>query len=219
MTNKISKYTDKEKFDIINNVTKQIEKNYGVKRSSYARWKTKEGYLFNLYFFFNVKMDRISFVLEVKPIYVDDLLWEILGFEKPLKPFSLRIMGGNAVTSVPILECKWNINGDAGYEESNLISLYQQIYSTIDTYISEFLEEHPNPDEYYYHNPEWTNQMLPILIQCHKHKYRQALSLLKEEMAKGNTGGTTFYMPDNSQKTAYQFVLEYCLKHINSQNV
>lgn len=143
----------------------------------------------------------------------------MLGFEKPLKPFSLRIMGGNAVTSVPILECKWNINGDSGYEESNLISLYQQIYSTVDTYISEFLEKHPNSDDYYYHNKDWTNQLLPILILSHQHKYKLAISMLNEEMAKGHTGGTTFYMPDNSQKTTYQFMLEYCLKHINSQNV
>lgn len=214
-----SKYTNKEKYTIVNNISKQIEKEYNTKRSDYARWITRNGYLFNLDFLLDPKTNILHFKLEVKPIYVDDLLWEMFGYEKPLRPFSLRIMGGNAVTSVPIFECKWNINGDTGYDDSNLISLYKQIYSTIGTCISEFLKEHPNSDEYYYQNPKWTDQMLPILILCHQHKYNHALSLLYEEMDKGRTGGTTFYMPDNSKKTAYQFVLEYCIKHINSQSV
>lgn len=220
MENKVkSKYSNKEKYSILNNISKQIEKEYKTKRSDYARWITRNGYLFNLDFLLDPKINILHFQLEVKPIYVDDLLWEMLGNVKPLKPFSLRIMGCNAVTSVPIFECKWNIDGDSGYDDSNLRLLFEHIYSTIDSYITEFLKIYPNSDEYYYHNKEWTDQLLPILILCHQHKYKQALSLLNEEMAKGHTGGATFYMPDSSQKTTYQFVLEYCLKHINSQNM
>lgn len=207
-------YTNKEKETIVKNVTRPIEKLFKIKRSGWARWITKNGYLFYLDFFFVADENRISLELCVKPEYVDDLLWKILEFSKPLQPYSLRIMGGLAVSFVEIFKTKFNINGDEGYDESNLASLYTEIFTNINQEIDKFLHIHPNADKFYYHNKKWTDQTLPIMILCHNHKYEKALIMLNKEMAKGHTGGTDFLMSDGSWKCVYKFVKEYCLKQL-----
>ncbi len=210
-------YKNSEKRKFIDNISKQIEKEYGIKRSGYARWITIDGYLFNINSLLNPVENFLHIELEVKPLYVDDLLWEILGYGNTIKPFSLRITGCDAVTNVTICKLKWNIVGDEGYSESNLTSLYRQIYTTLENHINKFLKNHPCADDYYYYNNNWTNQILPILMLCHQHKYRQALSIIKEEMSKGRAGGVVFDMPDNTEKTTYQFMQDYCLSQINSK--
>lgn len=160
---------------------------------------------------------RYSFFdLKVKPIYVDDLLWEIYKYKRELKPFSLRILGVDAVMSVDILKSQWRLDGDEGYAESSLTSALEHIYTIIEEAIRRFLKEHPDADSYYYYNERWTNQLLPILMLCHQHKYNAALSMLTEEISKGRNGGVVFYMPDDTQKTSFQFVKEYILNKLQT---
>ncbi|MDO4335576.1 MAG: hypothetical protein Q4C37_07105 [Bacteroidales bacterium] len=213
---KKSIYSDREKFQKIDALSKPVEKKFNFKRSSWARWTTRDGYLFNADVSLNPKEDILFFELEVKPIYVDDLLWKIYKYKRELKPFSLRILGVDAVMSVDILKSQWRLDGDEGYAESSLTSALEHIYTIIEEAIRRFLKEHPNADTYYYYNERWTDQMLPILMLCHQHKYDAALSMLNEEISKGRNGGVVFYMPDDTQKTSFQFVKEYILNQQQS---
>lgn len=207
---------NKEKSRLFDNACKLIEKEHCVKRSSYARWTTREGYLFIIDTLFVPQNNQFFLELEVKPLYVDDLLWEILGYELPIRPFSLRIMGCDHIVAVPIFKTSWMIDGDTGYADTSLSLKLQEIYKEIEFHIAAFLKANPIVDKYFFFNKNWHDQMLPMMMLCHQNKYRNALDLVNDEINKGNSGGIVFKMPDGTEKTAYQFVQEYCLKHLNS---
>lgn len=211
--------SNKEKRQLFDNACKPIEKEHCVKKSSYARWTTREGYLFIIDTLFVPQDNQIFLELKVKPLYVDDLLWKILGYELPIRPFSLRIMGCDHVVSIPIFKTSWIINAVTGYDDISLSLKLQEIYKEIEFHIAAFLKENPIADKYFFFDKNWHDQMLPMMMLCHQNKYLNALDLVNDEIDKGKSGGIVFKMPDGSEKTAYQFVKEYCLKHINSQNV
>lgn len=212
-------YTVREKEKLISEASKSVEKEFGVKRSSYARWICRDGYLFDISFYENCKDNSILCNLYVKPIYVDDLLWQII-YKKELRPFSLRITGGLAVPEIQLkYYYGWKINGDEGYEQTELIRLYREIYNEITCEINNFIRKNPDVNNFYYHNPEWHNNLLAILILCHQQKYSQALAMTQEDINKGETGGTTFIMSDESEKTTLEFVREYCLERIEAKCV
>ncbi len=210
----IYRISEKEKF--VEKVRKRIENEHNIRHSYWARWTIRAGYLFWIDYFFNPKENIIFYNLKVKPIYVDDLLWKIYGYKDKIKPFSIRIMGGDAVTSIPIYESKWIIDGDDGYSESRLITLFEEIYSDIEKNIDIFLKDNPDANDFYYYNKEWSDQTLPILMLCHQQKFHEALSMVNEEMTKGRTGRTDFHMPDGEKKSSYEFVKDYCIQHIDS---
>lgn len=207
-------YTSKEKEKLISEATKSVEKEFGVKRSRYARWICKNGYVFDIFFTEDVKENKIFCELSVKPIYVDDLLWYVI-YKKELRPFSLRLTGGLAVTSVTLKDFEgWEINGDEGYQPSEIIKLYRYIYASIYKEIDSFLKKNADVDKFYYFNSNWSNILLTILILSHQQKYTQALYMTEKEIAMGKSGGCTFIMPDGSEKTTFEFIREYCMEQL-----
>ena len=174
----------------------------------------KDGYIFDIAFSEYVDDNLISCILSVKPIYVDDLLWYII-YKKELRPFSLRITGGLAVTQIRLKEFyDWEINGDEGYEQAELVKLYRNIYSSISGEVEKFLKTNPDVEKFYYYNPVWYDNILAILILCHQQKYAQALAMTEKEITMGKSGGCTFIMPDGNEKTTLEFVREYCTEKL-----
>lgn len=77
---------------------KQVAKKYGWKQSDYINWKIVSDYYFCLY-----HLTLESAYIEVKPLFVDDLWWEI--FEMPgtkLAPQSLRGLGAFVIHGVEL---------------------------------------------------------------------------------------------------------------------
>lgn len=210
-----SKYSGAEKLKMLNIVSKQIEKKFKIKRIRDSKYIVREDYIFDWYFNFTAETNVICCYLSVKPIYVDDLFLKIIGITEKIKPFSLRVDGGNAVPSVCIEKIQWQINGDEGYEESNLECLFYNIYSTIIQRTDAFIKENPNADLY---TPIIVNkgkiELIDLLILCHQHKYREVLNLANEELSKGNKGVYQWYMPDGTFKGAFDYIKSYCLNQL-----
>lgn len=214
-----SLYKHSEKYKFVEDISKKFETRYGIKRSSWARWKCIDGYLFYFDYLLNPTDDIIFYSLYVKPIYVDDLLWEILGFKLPIKPFSLRITGGNRVSGVSLFNSKkWIIDGDIGYNEDNLSKLYDQIYSTIEQEINTFLKENTVSDKFFYFKPGSNDKMLSILTLCHHQKFEEALEITENELKRNHLSGNIYFMPDGTYKHTYDFIREYCHKKIKGDN-
>lgn len=213
-----SKFSDTEKQKMLNIASKQIEKKFKIKRIRDSKYIVKEGYIFDWYFNFAAETNVIYCYLSVKPIYVDDLFLRIIGITDEIRPFSLRVDGGNAVPPICIEKFQWQINGDAGYEESNLECLFDNIYSSIIQRSDAFIKENPNADLY---TPIIVNngkiELIDLLILCHQHKYGEVINLANEELSKGNKGGYQWYMPDGTFKGAYDYIKSYCLNQLKSK--
>lgn len=215
-----SRYSGTEKQKMLNVASKQIEKKFKIKRIRDSKYIVKEGYIFDWYFNFAAESNIIYCYLSVKPIYVDDLFLRILGIPDEIKPFSLRVDGGNVVPSICIEKFQWQINGDSGYEELNLECLFDTIYSTIIQRTDAFIKENPNADLYI---PIILNkgkiELIDLLILCHQHKYSEVLNLTDEELSKGNKGVYQWYMPDGTFKGAYDYIKSYCLNQLKSNGI
>lgn len=78
---------------------KSVAKKYGWRQSGYLDWKVEKDFYFSL-----LHLQPKDASLEVKPLYFDDLWWEISGmFEHTNKPpMSLRGLGAAAICSQEI---------------------------------------------------------------------------------------------------------------------
>ena len=91
--------TRKEFQKIDDAARKTVAKKYGWRQNGYLNWKVEKDYFFS---FLHLEPKDAS--LEVKPLYFDDLWWEISGmFENEKKPpMSLRGWGCAAISSQEI---------------------------------------------------------------------------------------------------------------------
>lgn len=198
------------KQDLIDQTIKIVEKKYGIKKSGWARWITKAGYIFEISNIFNADENALIYNIFVKPIYVDDLLWEIIGYEKEIRPFSLRINGGLAVSGILMFNHKWHIDGDSGYTQENLISMFDSIYSEILSLICEFIDKYPDPNTYYNEDINDSNRLITILMLCHNNRFKEVVDIIGKEVAEHKLSGLIFEMPDGNWKDAYTFIIDYC---------
>lgn len=214
-----SKYSHKEKTKKLDIASKLIEKKYKIKRIRFNKYIAKDSYVFDLFFNMPTETNTIQCYLGVKPLYADDLFWKILGRTDEIKPFSLRVDGGIAVPSICIGKFDWRINGDPGYEESNLVGLFDTIYSTIMQKIDAFIKENPDADRYAPILDKNKVELINLLILCHQHKYQEVLELVDRELSNGNKGVYQWYMPDGSFKGAYDYIKSYCLNQLKTTEV
>ena len=77
---------------MIADVRRGVSRKYGFRQSSYVNFKVEDGYFFCLYFLNDVR-------LMVKPMYADDLWWEIWdAAENISEPLSLRGTGAYSLS-------------------------------------------------------------------------------------------------------------------------
>ena len=63
--------TDREYQKMIADARRGVSRKYGFRQSSYINFKVENGYFFCVYFLTDVR-------LTVKPMYAEDLWWDIL---------------------------------------------------------------------------------------------------------------------------------------------
>ena len=85
--------TDKEYIKIVADVRRSVSRKYGFRQSSYINFKVDGGYFFCLSFL----TDEAR--LTVKPMYADDLWWDIWdASENKKEPISLRGTGAYSLS-------------------------------------------------------------------------------------------------------------------------
>lgn len=79
---------------------RKVSRNFGFRQSGYINWIVKDGYFFCLQ-----HLGFASVYLNVKPMYADDLWWDIFNLSENKKcPTSLRGIGAFSIHAAQLKE-------------------------------------------------------------------------------------------------------------------
>lgn len=166
--------TDKEYRKIVADVRRSVSRKYGFRQSSYINFKVDGGYFFCLSFL----TDEAR--LTVKPMYADDLWWDIWdASENKKEPMSLRGTGAYSLSGQVLASYEIAKTTDEG----ELTNTFNKIFQDANTEITRFLAENPDADIFYPdeskmdHDPD---RLLYLMALIHNGKEEYALAIIKE---------------------------------------
>lgn len=190
---------------------KQVSKKYGWKQSDYINWKIVSGYYFCLY---HCKLEDAF--IEVKPLFVDDLWWEIFEIpENQLAPKSLRGLGAFAITGVKLKEYlvfdSTKIS-TSDYTEGEIDKTWDDMFKIIEQDIASFLKENPVPDSFSPSDDQkygWVTPLYTLMMDIHSGKINKALERIDYFKSHGNNSGCIGPKGD-----AFEYITEWCKKRL-----
>lgn len=166
--------TDKEYRKIVADVRRSVSRKYGFRQSSYINFKVDGGYFFCLSFL----TDEAR--LTVKPMYADDLWWDIWdASENKKEPMRLRGTGAYSLSGQVLASYEIAKTTDEG----ELTNTFNKIFQDANTEITRFLAENPDADIFYPdeskmdHDPD---RLLYLMALIHNGKEEYALAIIKE---------------------------------------
>ena len=138
-------------------IRKNVAKKFGWKQSSYINWKVEGGYYFYL-----VHLNCYGeATLYVKPLYIDDLWWDVFEMSSNKKePMSLRGKGAFALDGVRIMETpdlfdiraeesEYELEKIQKYSDEDIEKIWDDVFQQIEDEVKRFLKENPDPDSYF----------------------------------------------------------------------
>ena len=132
--------TDKQYQKIAADARRDAGRKYGFRQNTYINFKVGQGYFFCVYFQYSCAR------LTVKPMYADDLWWDIWdASENKGRPVSLRGTGafslsGQVLASYVLPETT---------DKEELVVAFEGVFSDAAAVISGFLTENPDADVFY----------------------------------------------------------------------
>ena len=186
-------------------IRRKVSHNFCFRQSGYINWMEKEDYFFCLQ-----HLGFASVYLNVKPMYVDDLWWDIFNLPKNKKcPTSLRGTGAFSIHAVQLKEYAF---GDESTEETNeedLSEKWQNIFCLAVQDIDDFLRNHPNADTFI---PDKNcnydaDKLLYFITLLHNGRKNEVVQAIKELKAKGHS--CQFY-DWASGMDSYDCILNWC---------
>ncbi len=166
--------TDKEYKKIIADVRRSVSRKYGFRQSSYINFEVDGGYFFCLSFL----TDEAR--LTVKPMYADDLWWDIWGAsENKKEPMSLRGTGAYSLSGQVL--ATYEIKDTA--DKSKLESLFAQVFNDATAEITRFIADNPDADLFYPdesrmdHDPD---RLLYLMALIHNGREEEAMAIIRE---------------------------------------
>ena len=165
---------DKEYLKIVADARRSVSRKYGFRQSSYINFKIEEGYFFCLYFLNN------EVRLTVKPMYADELWWDIWGAsENKKEPLSLRGTGAYSLSGQILASYQIEETTDG----SKLTNICEEIFHNATVEISKFLTTNPDVDSFFpdeskmEHDPD---RLLYLITLIHNGREDKALEMIKE---------------------------------------
>ena len=165
---------DKEYLKIVADARRSVSRKYGFRQSSYINFKIEEGYFFCLYFLNN------EVRLTVKPMYADELWWDIWGAsENKKEPLSLRGTGAYSLSGQILASYQIEETTDG----SKLTNICEEIFHNATVEISKFLTTNPDVDSFFpdeskmEHDPD---RLLYLITLIHNGREDKALEIIKE---------------------------------------
>lgn len=164
----------KEYNKMVADARRGVSRKYGFRQSSYINFKVEGGYFFCLYF----HTDEAK--LTVKPMYADDLWWNIWdASENKMEPLSLRGTGAYSLSGQVL--ASYEIPKTTNLDE--LSNLFEQVFQGAATVMSKFLTDNPDADLFYPdesrmdHDPD---RLLYLITLIHNGKKNEVLDIIKE---------------------------------------
>lgn len=159
---------------IADDVRRSVSRKYGFRQSSYINFKVDGGYFFCLSFL----TDEVR--LTVKPLYADDLWWDIWdASENKKEPMSLRGTGAYSLSGQVL--ATYDIKGTT--DKSKLENQFEQVFNDATAAITMFIADNPDADFFYpdeskmEHDPD---RLLLIMALIHNNKIEEALAIIRE---------------------------------------
>lgn len=162
-------------------IRKNIGKTYGFRQSYYINWMVKSGY------FFCLKVLRSADVsLNVKPVYADDLWFDIFESSRDKRPMSLR---GTGLAVIPEEIATYDfLPGDLNrYTEQDVEIIWQEIFSRAVRDIELFLQKNPDVDTYMPSPvPNDHDQLLYLMALLHNGRKDEVIKIINSRKAYGH---------------------------------
>lgn len=181
-------------------------KPYGFKKVGGFVWKTEGDLLFDMCPLIQTPIGSDKAVLGVsygvKPMFVDDLLWDILGFEENKRaPVSLRVNGAFAVNSVPFDKQRYILDTlETGELEAHLKEALEHFSQSIAAAgpdgLSWFYEIEAKTERY------WQSEVMRLMLLLHDGKRDEAFEYVMQHQL-------TNFIVDG--KSLGELAAEYCL--------
>lgn len=150
-----------------------VSRKYGFRQSSYINFKVENGYFFCLMFLGDVW-------LTVKPMYADDLWWDIFeATENKDEPLSLRGKGAFSLNGQVLSSVEMAIIDDKG----ELNDIIENVFKNANDVISEFLTANPDADTFFpdeskmYYDPDRLQYLMALI---HNGREEEVLAIIKE---------------------------------------
>lgn len=166
--------TDKEYNKMIADVRRNVSRKYGFRQSSYVNFKVESGYFFCLYFLTG------DVRLTVKPMYADDLWWNIWdASDNKNEPLSLRGTGAYSLSGQILTSDEITKVADKG----ELTNIIDGMFKNATDAISKFIIANPNADTFFPDESKMDydpDRLLYLMALIHNGKEEDALAIIKE---------------------------------------
>lgn len=166
--------TDKEYNKMIADVRRDVSRKYGFRQSSYVNFKVESGYFFCLYFLTG------DVRLTVKPMYADDLWWNIWdASDNKNEPLSLRGTGAYSLSGQILTSDEITKVADKG----ELTNIIDGMFKNATDAISKFIIANPNADTFFPDESKMDydpDRLLYLMALIHNGKEEDALAIIKE---------------------------------------
>ena len=202
--------TRKEFQKIDDAARKTVAKKYGWRQNGYLNWKVEKDYFFS---FLHLEPKDAS--LEVKPLYFDDLWWEISGmFENEKKPpMSLRGWGCAAISSQEIARYDVIVNNSDCYTADILEEIWNGVFEKVSSDVHQFLKDYPDANTFFPDESRvksFDNDRLDfIMALIHNNRSEAVISFIVE--AKSKKHKCSFEGP---QGDSYDYILKWCKRNM-----
>lgn len=186
-------------------IRKNVGREYGFRQSAYINYVSLSGY------FFCLSPSSPNCVrLEVKPLYVDDLWWQILGISDVRMTMSLRGTGGLVLQGQELVAYE-AITGDwQCYDEESLKETWHNVFRSAFQEIQAFLEKNPKVDAFI---PDETRIMdrdrfFYLMTLLHQGRSKEALAIIDEAERNHYISLNKFNSEDG-----YSYIRRWCEKN------
>ena len=173
---------------------------FGFRQSSYINFKVEAGYFFCLYFL--TEEARLT----VKPMYADELWWDIWNAtENKNEPLSLRGTGAYSLSGQVLASYKIAETTD----DSKLADMFEAVFHAATAEILIFLTTNPDADKFFPdetkmdHDPD---RLLYLMALIHHGREEEVLAIIKD--ARQNKHSCMFHSGMFSD--SYTYVRRWC---------
>ena len=207
-------------------IRKNVAKKFGWKQSSYINWKVEGGYYFYL-----VHLNCYGeATLYVKPLYIDDLWWDVFEMSSNKKePMSLRGKGAFALDGVRIMETpdlfdiraeesEYELEKIQKYSDEDIEKIWDNVFRQFDDEVKRFLKENPDPDSYF-PGEEHCHGYYALITYLHAGDKQKVLDKIAEFRATPGRIRSPMKrsFDDGKTRDGLDFIEAWCLRELAEQ--
>lgn len=161
---------NKEMKQYLENKAKEVYKAYNLKKKDYMFYLSKNNMFYSIMFSMSNNIIKVSFY--AKPLWIDDILWDILNMSDNKKaPVSLRSVGAYTINSqVKIKE--YNVKNENEIDDI-LNKSFNDLLKLSNIYDEDYYLK-------YYTNISYQKEMIYTIVLIHNEEYKKALDFLND---------------------------------------